>query len=80
MMRLGDLVAKLEKLDPEMEVMISTEYPVLIDGREWYALDPESVSVVNIVQRRDDDGFLHFTYEKGDLARPVAFISATPEM
>jgi len=79
-MRLGDLVAELEKLDPDMEVIISTEHPILIDGREWYALDPEYVSVVDVVPHRDETGTVHFTYEKSDLSRRIAIINATPEM
>ena len=79
-MRLGDLVAELEKLDPEMEVIISTEYPVLIEGREWYALDPEYVSVVDVVAQRDEQGVVRFTFEKSDLSRRIAIINATPEM
>jgi hypothetical protein len=79
-MRLGDLVDELKRLDPEMEVIVSTEYPVVVDGRQRYALDPESVDVVDVVPHRDEAGLLQFTYEKSDLSRRIAIISATPDM
>lgn len=79
-MRLGNLIAELERLDPEMEVIVSTEHPVLIDGCESYALDPEYVRVVDVVPHRDEAGHVHFTYERGDLSRRIAIIHATPDM
>lgn len=79
-MRIGDLVAELSKLDPNMEVICSTDDPVIVGGREWYAFDPQDVSVVDAIAQRDDEGVVHFRYEKGELSRRIAVINLAPDL
>lgn len=80
-MKVRDLLAELQKLDPNLEVFCYEDGPVPIDGKNPGPFDLVSVSDAQVRTSRDTrTNKVHFKFE-GDVpsARKVAIIGITPD-
>lgn len=81
-MKVKDLISKLSKLDPNIEVYCYEEGPVAIEGVNPGPFGLVDVSSAPILASRDSNsGKAHFKFE-GDVpgARQFAIIGITPDV
>jgi hypothetical protein len=73
-----DLIARLSRFDPDLEVLCSTEDETLVGPTGLVRfLDIQDMSVVNGVPGRDENRVFTFSTGSSDGARPVLFIDVT---
>lgn len=75
-MKVRQLLEKLSKLDPELEVFCYTEEPVPFpDGHGFRLLDIDSVDVKEAEKRRGEDRVPTVAFGKSSYAKTFAFIN-----
>lgn len=77
-MKVKDLIAKLEKLEPELEVYAYTEDVSLAKpNTPFHVFDIDSVDVQVAETFRDDNGSPCITFGESKSSRKLAFINVT---
>jgi len=79
-MKVKDLKAKLDRLDPEMEVVLLCEDErIRQDGNSFVLFDIQSVDVTEAETTRLDDGRPYLKLVKSDYSSKLAVIGITAD-
>ena len=78
-MKVGELIKKLNQLDPNLEVYCYEEGPVSIPPNYPGPFDIVDISSAQVVVSRDDSGKPQIKFESSETSRVIAIIGITPD-
>lgn len=77
-MKVKDLINKLRKFDPELEVLCATEDEAIVGQQKLVQFfDFGDVSVVRGITGRDENREFTFTFDHSEKAREIVFMDVT---